>query len=667
MHNKPASTIKEIADLAGVSIATVSHVINRTRYVSPELEERVMGIVRETGYIKKVEKKEEKLKSGRESTIVGVFPNLMSTIYRDMAAVLKERSNARGYQFIIAITDDNSDDEQQILSNLITDKKVAGILLIPVNYTASSYKKLIDSHIPFVCMERTILGENIDSVSFQDREALFIGTSYLIECGHRNILFLRESAESTTREERSRGFLDALDSHHMNKNDANITDVDLHASEDECQRTIRKNLLKTIPTAVIAGGNRLTLHLLKTIRNMGMQCPEELSIIGFGDETWVELMDPPLTTLERDVKGLGNLATDILFEKISTGNVVTKERYAQVELKVRESTRILENGPYGEKAVSPSEIVLSREEKRKLRNGHYRVAISFHYAGTAWAELHEKGIRDELERYGIDVISAMDARFDADLQNMQLQGILIQKPDAVIAIPTDDKKTADHFRELAAVTKLVFISNLPENMEKDSYASCVSVNEAENGANVGRMIGEYCRKKKSAKIGFINHGAIFYGTRERDAAAEKVIDSFPNIEIVSSKGFGQIENAYQVCKDMIASHPEIQALYVSWDQPALRVIQALKELHREDIAVFTTDLDTEIASYMEEGIVKGISTQRFYEQGQAAALVVAKALVNETVPKYVGVQPYVVEPKQLRRVWKEIFHTSMPEELADSK
>lgn len=110
---------------------------------------------------------------------------------------------------------------------------------------------------------------------------------------------------------------------------------------------------------------------------------------------------------------------------------------------------------------------------------------------------------------------------------MQLQGIRIQKPDAVIAIPADDKMTADRFRELAAVTKLVFISNLPENIGKNSYVSCVSVNEAENGANAGRMMGEYFRGKPNVKVGLINHGAIFYGTRERDAAAEKPWTVFP--------------------------------------------------------------------------------------------------------------------------------------------
>ncbi|MDO4260475.1 MAG: LacI family DNA-binding transcriptional regulator [Eubacteriales bacterium] len=654
-------TTKEIASMAGVSIATVSHVINRTRYVSPELEERVMAIIKETGYIEKVENRERKLKIGRGSVIVGVFPNIVSAVYRNMAMVLKKQVSARGYQFMIVITDDNLAEEQQLLESLIVNKKVAGILHVPVSDEAGNYRKLIMSNVPFVCMERNILGEQIDSVTFQDRKALFEGTTYLIGSGHKNLLFLREKAETTTKEERTRGFLDALREHHMNAGDANMVDVDLGKTEEECQNIIQRALRRVMPTAVIAGGNRLTTQLMKTIRNMGLKCPEELSVIGFGDEMWTELIDPPLTTLERDVEGLGNLAAAMLFEKISMGRVITRERCGEVSLHVRKSTRMLENGPCGEKAVSPSEITLSQEEKRRLRTRRYRVAISFHYTGTAWAELHEKGIRDELERYGIDVISVMDAHFDPELQNMQLQGILVQKPDAVIAVPADDKKTADRFRELASVSKLVFISNLPEEIGRNSYVSCVSVNEAENGTSAGRMLGEYFRGKEQGKVGFLNHGAIFYGTRERDAAAEKALDSFPNVEIVTSRGFGQIGNAYQVCRDMVEAHPEIQALYVSWDQPALGAIRALKELGREDIAVFTTDLGPEIARCMEEGIVKGISTQRFYEQGRAAALAAAKSLVDESVPKYVGVQPYAIEPGQLRRAWKEIFHESMPE------
>ena len=212
------------------------------------------------------------------------------------------------------------------------------------------------------------------------------------------------------------------------------------------------------------------------------------------------------------------------------------------------------------------------------------------------------------------------------------------------------------------MTRLVFLSNVPQNFSRNNYVSCISVNERENGTNTGRMIGEYLKEKPHAKVGFIIHGAMFYGTTERDNCAEKILrESYPDIEITARKGFIQIENAYKVCYEMINEHPDIQALYVSWDRPALLAIKALKALNRTDIAVFTTDLDFEIAEEMNQGFVKGLSTQRPYDQGKAAALAVAKSLVSDNVPKYIGVQPYVVHEKQLKRAWKDIFFEALPD------
>ena len=90
---------------------------------------------------------------------------------------------------------------------------------------------------------------------------------------------------------------------------------------------------------------------------------------------------------------------------------------------------------------------------------------------------------------------------------------------------------------------------------------------------------------------------------------------------------------------MINEHPDIQALYVSWDRPALLAIKALKALNRTDIAVFTTDLDFEIAEEMNQGFVKGLSTQKPYDQGKAAALAVAKSLVSETFLNILACSP----------------------------
>ena len=577
--SKSKVTIKEIADMAGVSIATVSHVINRTRYVRPELVDKIEKIIVETGYQNKIADKERKLLVGRESTIVAVIPNIESTIYRDVVAYVKQLVSVQGYQFLVAITDNDLKEEAQVLAGLLVNKKVAGIIHAPVSDVASNYTKLIQSGVPFVCVERNILGEGIDSVEFRDREAIFKGADYLLSSGHKNVLFFRESTDSTTKDERTRGFLNALEKYNINTNDANIVDVTLENGEDDCMLVIQKALRRYRPTAVLAGGNRITLYLMKTLRDMGIDCPGEISVVGFGDESWSELTYPPLTIIRRDVKGLSAKAVGMLFEKINTGAAISHDCYADVELVVRKSTKMLDNGPFGDKAAAPDSVVLTKEEKQRLKAGHFRVAISFHYTGTSWAELHEKGIREELEQFGIDVVSVMDAHFDSELQNAQLDGIRLQKPDAVIAIPADDSRTREKFQELSKVSKLVFISNVPDGMSKNSYVSCVSVNESENGTNTGRMLGEYCKENKKKKAGFIIHGAAFYGTRVRDTAAERIIkDSYPDIDIVTIRSFGEISNAYQVAKDVITANPEIEAMYVSWDRPALLAIKALKEL-----------------------------------------------------------------------------------------
>ena len=535
-------------------------------------------------------------------------PPLSDTIYRDMVAYVKQLVSVQGYQFLVAITDNDLKEETQVLAGLLVNKKVAGIIHAPVSDVAANYTKLIQSGVPFVCVERNILGSGIDSVEFRDREAIFKGADYLLASGHKNVLFFRESTDSTTRDERTKGFLSALQKYNINTNDANIVDVTLENGEDDCMLVIQKALRRYRPTAVLAGGNRITLYLMKTLRDMGIDCPGEISVVGFGDESWSELTYPPLTIIRRDVKGLSTKAVGMLFEKINTGAVISHDCYADVELVVRKSTKMLDNGPFGDKAAAPDSVVLTKEEKQRLKAGHFRVAISFHYTGTSWAELHEKGIREELEQFGIDVVSVMDAHFDSELQNAQLDGIRLQKPDAVIAIPADDSRTREKFQELSKVSKLVFISNVPDGMSKNSYVSCVSVNESENGTNTGRMLGEYCKENKKKKAGFIIHGAAFYGTRVRDNAAERIIkDSYPDIDIVTIRSFGEISNAYQVAQDVITANPEIEAMYVSWDRPALLVIKALKELGREDVAVFTTDLDHGIARCMEEGIVKGLS------------------------------------------------------------
>ena len=657
-------TIKQIADQAGVSIATVSHVINHTRYVSPDLVEKIEQIIHNTGYDAKIAAKEKKLRSGRSSLIAAVFPNLETSLYQEMIIHLNALALDKGYQFSVFISRDDTKVERQVLQTLIGEKMIAGIFLVPIGIYEEDYRLLTDSRVPFVCIERSLSGNDISSVEFKDREGMMNGTRHLLESGHQKIVYLREHFPGTSRQERAEGFLEALKEAGLDPYHAHILDVDVTGEEDSGIHVIAKALDRIRPTGVIASGNRLTRLLLETTRYLGISYPEELSIVGFGDEKWTQLIDPPLTTLKRSAEDIAQKAMDILTQRINNLKMPPVRDYVDVTLDVQKSTRMLESGPYGDPAVSADRIILSEVEKKLIRRGRYRIAIAFHYTGTAWSELHERGIRDEMEKYGIEVISVMDAHFDPALQITQLESIRIQQPDAVIAVPADDQVTADAFVELSKTTKIVFLGSIPENIGKNTYVSYVSVNEWENGTNVGRLLGEFYRNTPNVKVGMVVHGATFYGTRSRDRAAEKILrDKYPQCEIVASESFTQIDNAYQVARRMLEEHPEIETLYVSWDRPGLQVIQALRELGREDVTVFTTDLDHDIALCMEEGIVKGMSTQRPYEQGRVAAKVVVKSLVSQDIPRYVGVQPYTIQPDNLQRAWKDIFHNDPPVEI----
>jgi ribose transport system substrate-binding protein len=657
-------TIKDVAIQAGVSIATVSHVINKTRYVSPEVEAKVNEVIDQTGYRAKILDKMNILRVGRQSEIAFMASNITNTMSSQAAVVLSRHLADRGFVLSIYVTNGDLKRERHILGQLITNKRVAGIVLTPTSESPQEYARLISSGLPFVCLDRPIRDERIDSVLSDNLGAMYQGTTHLIKSGHEKIAILLESRWGTTSAERLAGYKKALAEHGIAFRESQVVMVD--QTDGSSEAAIKSAFENELPSAVIAGGNKLTLTLLSLIEKMGLSCPRDISIVGFGDQEWFSIASPPLTVLRQDIQTMGRLAAERLVNKIANAANGHLEARIPVQLSIRKSTQIIGKGPFGEIATSPDELLLSDREIEALRAGDYRVGISFHYCGTAWARLHEEGIRETLQKVGVKVVAVTDAHFDPRLQITQLDGIRMQHPNAVIAIPTDDKATADKFRDLSKETKLIFISNVPEGFTKEDYASCISVNEQENGRNAGLLLGELFKNRKGAKVGFINHGAPFYGTRLRDLAAEQVINESyrENIEIVDIRYFYEIPRAYEVCREMLTAHPEIEGLYISWDRPALNAIRALKELHREDVAIVTFDLDIEIATYMADGeFVKAMSTQRPYEQGVAVGLATAKALLGDQRYKYIGVPPYVVEPKNLSRAWKDILHERMPDSL----
>lgn len=657
-------TIKDIAKQTGVSIATVSHVINHTRYVSPELVKKVEDAINQSDYKYKLEKKAKSLMTGKKSVIAIVVPSFSGAIYERLVNELSRIVMKQGYMMATYFSDEDEELESQILSNLVNDKNIAGIILSPVMTEKKGYQKFLACQVPIVFLERTITGCAVDCILAENEAAIYRATNHLIKSGHEKIAIILRTMKISTAKEQLKGYKRALNEKEITYSEKYILEI-CDNEKEVCDQTFLDFYMKQKPTAIICCGNQITLLVFRMLRFMGLECPQDVSIIGFGDGEWCELFVPPLTMLKQNNAKMAEYAVEKLLYRI-VGNVGKAEEIrVPQEFEIRKSTQMIGRGPFGEKAFSPDELIVTEEEKRKLREGNFKVAISFHYSGTAWKSLHEEGIRQTLEKYGINVISVMDAHFDPYLQMAQLESIAMLKPDAVIAIPADDSITAKTFKKLSKKTKLLFLSNVPEGLGTEDYVSCVSVNERENGHIVGTLLGEYYKGRKNVKVGFINHGVPFYGTHLRDmVASQTVCEEYSNIEIAAVSKFQNIDECYEICKNMIRRNPEIEGLYISWDRPALQAIRALKELGREDISIFTFDLDEEISEYLVKGeFVKGMSTQRPFEQGVSVARAAAKALVGTNSFKYIGVPPYMIQRNNFLRAWKDIMHEPLPVRL----
>ena len=655
-------TIKDIAELAGVSAATVSHIINKTRYVSPELEHRVRLVMDETGYSAKIAEKESNLAVGKESTIAFVVPNLASPFYSTLAGRIGSLLLKEGYLMCSYSSNDDPAIEKHILRDLATNKRVGGVILASENNNLGGYTKLL-TRVPFVCIDKMIGDPGAVCIVSKEFQAAYKGTLHLLKSGHTRIAVIADKKMKFHMSERVRGYNAVLEDYGIELPDKYAIYVDPDGDCDIFENTLYDFYREYEPTAFFACDNLLTNMLVHALKNTGISCPEDVSVVGFGESEWNDLTSPPLTVLERDTEKIAHHAVKLTLSILRNEDVSSQTIAVPMKLAIRKSTRVIGMGPFGEKAHSPADITITPSERQRLWDGNFRVGISFFFDSTGWNRIHEASIRETLAGFGVTVSMVTEANLDPHLQLKQLDEIQKTNPDLIISIPADDKAVAAKFREISEKTKLVFIGNIPEGMQRDEYSSCISINERENGKGLATMMSDYFGSKR-VRAGFICYGSQFYGTRLRDITAQQTIaDDHHNIEIAAVEYFKDIEDAYRICYHMIITNPTIDVLYVSWDLPVMEVIRALEELERNDISVFTYNLNNTTAKYLAEGkYIKGVSSLRPYEQGQAAGMAAAKALIGDMPYKYIAIPPRTVTQSQIIGAWKDIMHTT-PDEI----
>jgi ribose transport system substrate-binding protein len=292
------TTIKDIARQAGVSIATVSHVINSTRYVSPELVERVTAIIKESNYKKNIG---EVINVGKRSQIAFLVPCFEDYVL--LAGVLSRNLSPLGYTLAVSITNDDANLEKRLLTALLSNKSIGGIILVPAEDVSDYYETMLNRTLPLVLVDRLIESGAIDSVTTDHELALYKSTLYLIQCGHDRIVIITGKKNSGLAREQIAGYQRALSVNHIPYRPELVLTID--AYQDEIiQQVLYDSYEKIKPTALISGVSRFTPKVLRFLDDHGIEYPKHLSFIGFGNKEWTELIEPPVTIKGKWSEGL---------------------------------------------------------------------------------------------------------------------------------------------------------------------------------------------------------------------------------------------------------------------------------------------------------------------------------------------------------------------------
>lgn len=303
---------KDVAKKAGVSSATVSAVINKNKYVSDNLKEKVLKAINELEYEPNFIARSLKMSSTNSIGIV--VGNIVSQAFSIMAKAVENVAKKYGFNLIICNSDDNPEKELDCLKSL-SSKRVEGIILIPTGKNLNYVKKLIRRGVFFVFADRFLEGLNCDSILIDNEIGAYNGTKYLIEEGFSKIGFIGGPLEITTGKERFNGYIKALKENGIGVEEELIK-IGTFKKNGGILAISELMMGSVKPDAIISTNLDLTLGALIMLKHLGLSIPNDISLISFEDSDWFKIIDPSITVIKHPLYGFGAIAAKILLDRI---------------------------------------------------------------------------------------------------------------------------------------------------------------------------------------------------------------------------------------------------------------------------------------------------------------------------------------------------------------
>lgn len=327
-------TIAEIAAKAGVSIPTVSRVLNNRPDVAPETRERVEQVIKESGFIRSRVRNVLKESSGIVDMLVPDLTNLYSIeIVRGVEEVL-ERTELR---LALSLTHDAISFEQRWLAKVI-DGATDGAILVLAHGQSNRLDLLLRNKIPFVVVDhRGELGPDVPSVGATNWLGGRLATEHLLSLGHRRIAIISGDASLPCSRDRIAGYRAALEDAGISV-DPVLIRPGVFSQQTGYEQTLALLDLPEPPTAIFAGSDAQALGVYAAVRAQGLSVPDNMSVVGFDDVPLASLITPTLTTVRQPLVEMGRVATTMLLRLIAEEPLDSRRVELTTTLIVRESS-----------------------------------------------------------------------------------------------------------------------------------------------------------------------------------------------------------------------------------------------------------------------------------------------------------------------------------------
>ena len=345
------SGIKDVAKRAGVSISTVSNVLNKSKYVSPELARRVEMAVEELSY--EANPIARSMKNNKTGTIGVITEDICGVFYPYVVKGINSVAEEKGYQIMICDAQGTYGDKQAIkrekeLFRRMIASRVDGIIFVSsvssenrekyfsqIKKQANKYKK-----IPLVSIERDLTVVGIDSVYFDSYANSKMAIQHLIDCGCRKICHITGPTHMEIVKERAKGYRDCLKENNLDY----CEDMIVHGDYSHLSGYVAvKQLIKQIPDmdGVFCGNDQMAIGVMKYLNEHGKRIPEDIKLIGYDDVFLASVVEPSLSTIHIRKRHAGIEAAKMLFRRIENPDINIGQPVAvkmDARLVVRQST-----------------------------------------------------------------------------------------------------------------------------------------------------------------------------------------------------------------------------------------------------------------------------------------------------------------------------------------